>query len=386
MLNRGDDQNQQRLLCHLMDGVDVLIALGKTIAVFVLVVVIVVFLIWGERKILADMQNRIGPKRAGPFGMLQTIADGLKLFFKEQVSPTKAQIGLFLLAPFLAVIPAFSTMMVVPFGGTVTIAGREVTLVGADLNVGVLFVLAMSSIAVYSTVLAGWSSGSKYPLLGGVRASAQAISYEAALGLAMVAVVMFAATASPEGGTLSMVEIVERQRGTWAEVFPNLAPVLQFVPRWNLFPQIIAFVIFCIAAVAETNRAPFDLVEAEQELVGGFHTEYSGLRFGMFYLAEYTAMISMAAVATTLFLGGWDGPTWEGSIPGWISALLPIMWFLIKVVALLFVYIWIRATLPRFRYDQLMQLGWKRLIPAALVWLMVSTVVISVRQFGFPWE
>ena len=182
MLNRGDEQNQQRLLSRLMDGVDVLIALGKTIAVFVLVVVIVVFLIWGERKIVADMQNRIGPNRAGPFGMLQTIADGLKLFFKEQVSPAKAQIGLYLLAPFLAVIPAFATMMVVPVGGTITIAGSEVTLVGADLNVGVLFVLAMSSIAVYSTVLAGWSSGSKYPLLGGVRASAQAISYEAALG------------------------------------------------------------------------------------------------------------------------------------------------------------------------------------------------------------
>jgi NADH-quinone oxidoreductase subunit H len=368
-----------------MEGTDVLIALAKTVLVFLLIVVTVVFLIWGERKIVADMQNRIGPNRAGPFGMLQTIADGLKLFFKEQVTPRQVEVGLYLLAPFLAAIPAFSIMMVVPLGDTVTIGDREITLVGADLNIGVLFVLAMSSIAVYGVVLAGWSSGSKYPLLGGVRAAAQAISYEAAMGLSMVAVIMFAATASPEGGTLSMVELVERQQGTWADVFPQLSAILQFVPRWNVIPQIVAFAIFCIAAVAETNRAPFDLVEAEQELVGGFHTEYSGLRFGMFYLSEYTGMVSMSAVAVTLFLGGWGGPTWTGEIPGWISTLLPVVWFYLKVLVLLFMYIWIRATLPRFRYDQLMQLGWKRLIPVALLWLMASTLVIAWRQFGLPW-
>ncbi len=346
----------------------------RALMVFGLLLVATIVNIWAERKILADMQARIGPNRAGPFGILQTVADGLKLFFKESITPRKVELGMYMLAPFLAVIPAFLIFMMVPFGRPFTIGGNEVALVGADLNIGLLFVLAMSSMAVYAVVLAGWSSGSKYPLLGGVRATAQAISYEAAMGLAMVAVVVYSATQG-DGGTLSLVEIVERQNGTWAG----------FIPRWNLFPQVAAFVIFLLAIIAETNRAPFDLVEAEQELVGGFHTEYSGMRFAMFFLAEYINIFSMSAIAATLFLGGWSGPTFEDSVPAFISAILPTVWFLLKTYAIVFIFFWLRATLPRLRYDQLMTLGWKGLIPAAVVWLIVSTISMGFRQFGAPW-
>lgn len=350
------------------------IVILRVLMVFVLLLVATIVNIWAERKVLADMQSRIGPSRAGPFGILQTVADGLKLFFKESITPRKVELGMYLLAPFLAVIPAFLIFMMVPFGRPFTIGGNEVAVVGADLNIGLLFVLAMSSMAVYAVVLAGWSSGSKYPLLGGVRATAQAISYEAAMGLAMVAVVVYSATQG-DGGTLSLVDIVERQAGTW----------VGFIPRWNLFPQIAAFAIFLLAIIAETNRAPFDLVEAEQELVGGFHTEYSGMRFAMFFLAEYVNVFSMSAIAATLFLGGWSGPTFEGSVPAFVSAILPTVWFLAKTYAVLFIFFWLRATLPRLRYDQLMTLGWKGLIPAALVWLIVSTISIGFRQFGAPW-
>lgn len=347
----------------------------RVLFTFVLLLLVTVINVWAERKIVADMQSRIGPSRAGPWGILQTVADGLKLFFKESVVPRKVELGMYLLAPFLAVIPAFLIFMMVPWGKPFMIGDYEVALQGTDLNVGLLFVLAMSSLAVYAVVLAGWSSGSKYPLIGGVRATAQAISYEAAMGLAMVAVVVFTATQG-DGGTLSLAEIVNRQGGTWAG----------FIPRWNIFPQIVAFVIFLIAIVAETNRAPFDLVEAEQELVGGFHTEYSGMRFAMFFLAEYVNIFSMAAIATTLFLGGWNGPTFESVLPGFISGLLPTVWFLLKTYVIVFIFFWLRATLPRLRYDQLMSLGWKRLIPAALAWLVVSTIAISFRQFGVPWS
>jgi NADH-quinone oxidoreductase subunit H len=354
---------------------ELFIIVGRVLATFVLLLVLTVLNVWAERKIVADMQSRIGPNRAGPFGILQTVADGLKLFFKESITPRKAEFGMYLLAPFLAVIPAFLIFMVVPWGRPFMIGDHEVALQGADLNVGVLFILAMSSIAVYAVVLAGWSSGSKYPLLGGVRATAQAISYEAAMGLAMVAVVVYSATQG-DGGTLSLAELVERQSGTWAG----------FIPRWNLIPQIAAFVIFLLAIVAETNRAPFDLVEAEQEIVGGFHTEYSGMRFAMFFLAEYVNIFSMSAIAATLFLGGWNGPTWDGVLPAFISGALPTIWFLLKTYVIVFFFFWIRATLPRLRYDQLMTLGWKRLIPAALAWLIISTVVIGFRQFGAPWS
>ncbi|MGB8362180.1 MAG: NADH-quinone oxidoreductase subunit NuoH [Acidimicrobiia bacterium] len=358
-----------------MDWAEVGIVLLRVILVFVLLLVATVINVWAERKIVADMQSRIGPQRAGPWGILQTVADGLKLFFKESITPRKAQLGMYLLAPFLAVVPAFLIFMMVPFGAPFTVGGREVVLQGADLNIGVLFIVAMSSMAVYAVVLAGWSSGSKYPLLGGVRATAQAISYEAAMGLAMVAVVMFTATQG-EGGTLSLSEIVARQAGTWGA----------FIPKWNVFPEILAFVIFMIAIVAETNRAPFDLVEAEQEIVGGFHTEYSGMRFAMFFLAEYVNIFSMSAIAATLFLGGWNGPTWEGTVPAFVSAILPTVWFLIKTYVLIFIFFWLRATLPRLRYDQLMMLGWKRLIPTALGWIIVSSIALGVRQFGLPWS
>jgi NADH-quinone oxidoreductase subunit H len=357
----------------------------RVVMTFVLLLVVTILNVWLERKVVARMQSRIGPNRAGPFGVLQTVADGLKLFFKESITPRKVELGMYLLAPFLAVIPAFLIFMMVPWGRPFMIGEYEVALQGADLNVGLLFILAMSSLAVYAVVLAGWSSGSKYPLLGGVRATAQAISYEAAMGLAMVAVVLFSATQG-DGGTLSLAEIVERQSGTWSDLIPALEPVLQFVPRWNVFPQIVAFVIFFLAIVAETNRAPFDLVEAEQEIVGGFHTEYSGMRFAMFFLAEYVNIFSMSAIAVTLFLGGWNGPTFEGSVPAFVSAILPTVYFLAKTYFIVFLFFWIRATLPRLRYDQLMQLGWKRLIPGALAWLVLSAVILSFRTFGPPWS
>ena len=347
----------------------------RVLLTFGLLMVVTVINVWAERKIVADMQSRIGPSRAGPWGILQTVADGLKLFFKESVVPRKVELGMYLLAPFLAVIPAFLMFMMVPWGRPFMIGDYEISLQGADLNIGLLFILAMSSLAVYAVVLAGWSSGSKYPLIGGIRATAQAISYEAAMGLAMVAVVVYTATQG-DGGTLSLAEIVDRQAGTWGGI----------IPRWNVFPQIAAFVIFLIAIVAETNRAPFDLVEAEQELVGGFHTEYSGMRFAMFFLAEYVNIFSMAAIAATLFLGGWNGPTFESVLPGFISGLLPTVWFLLKTYVIVFMFFWLRATFPRMRYDQLMSLGWKRLIPAALAWLVVSTVAIGFRQFGAPWS
>ncbi len=353
----------------------------RVVLTFGLLMVVTVINVWAERKIVADMQSRIGPSRAGPWGILQTVADGLKLFFKESVTPRKVELGMYLLAPFLAVIPAFLIFMMVPWGKPFMIGDYEVALQGADLNIGLLFILAMSSLAVYAVVLAGWSSGSKYPLIGGVRATAQAISYEAAMGLAMAAVVVFTATQG-DGGTLSLAEIVQRQSGNWGD----LAPFLSFVPRWNLFPQVAAFAIFMIAIVAETNRAPFDLVEAEQEIVGGFHTEYSGMRFAMFFLAEYINIFAMSAIAATLFLGGWNGPTFESALPAIISGLLPTVWFLLKTYVIVFFFFWLRATLPRLRYDQLMTVGWKGLIPAALAWFVISSVVIAFRQFGPPWS
>ena len=353
----------------------------RVILTFGLLLVVTIINVWAERKVVADMQSRIGPSRAGPFGILQTVADGLKLFFKESVTPRKVELGIYMLAPFLAVIPAFLIFMMVPWGAPVTVGDQVIALQGADLNIGLLFILAMSSIAVYAVVLAGWSSGSKYPLLGGIRASAQAISYEAAMGLAMVSVVVFTATQG-DGGTLSLAEIVARQAGNWGDI----APIFSVVPRWNLLPQLVAFVIFLIAIVAETNRAPFDLVEAEQELVGGYHTEYSGMRFAMFFLAEYVNIFSMSAIAATLFLGGWNGPTFDDALPGFVSAVLPTVWFLIKTYVIVFIFFWLRATMPRLRYDQLMSLGWKGLIPAALAWLALSTVVFGFRQFGAPWS
>lgn len=342
-----------------------------------------ILLIWFERKVVAGMQSRVGPDRAGPFGLLQTVADAIKLLLKEQILPTKADRAMYLLAPIIALVPSFLIFMIIPLGPDINVDflgnSYQVQLVGADLNVGVLYFLALSSIAVYSVVLAGWSSGSKYPLLGGVRASAQMISYEAAMGLALVPVILYS-------GSLSLVDIVNSQKGTLSSNIPVLDTIVGLIPQWNIFPQFIAFGIFFIAAVAEVNRAPFDLVEAEQELVGGFHTEYSGFRFAMFFLAEYINMFNMCAITATFFLGGWLGPTFEGVAPPFISAIMPIIWLGVKTFALLFVFVWIRATLPRLRYDQLMELGWKRLIPISLVWLILSAVVLGVREFGLPWS
>ena len=364
-------------------SIDLIIGLTKAFLVLGLLLTNTILLIWLERKLVAGMQSRVGPDRAGPFGILQTVADAIKLLLKEQIMPLKADRAMYLLAPIIALVPSFLIFMIIPLGPdlNIEIGGKNyiVDFVGADLNVGVLYFLALSTIAVYSVVLAGWSSGSKYPLLGGVRASAQMISYEAAMGLSLVPVILYS-------GSLSLVDIVSSQSGNLSTTIPILSSIVSFIPKWNIFPQFIAFGIFFIAAVAEVNRAPFDLVEAEQELVGGFHTEYSGFRFAMFFLAEYINMFNMCAITATFFLGGWLGPTFEGILPPILSAIMPIIWLGVKTFALLFIFVWIRATLPRLRYDQLMELGWKRLIPASLVWLILSAIVLGLREFGLPWS
>ena len=362
---------------------DLIISGIKAFLILGLLLTNTILLIWLERKLVAGMQSRVGPDRAGPFGILQTVADAIKLLLKEQIMPLKADRAMYLLAPIIALVPSFLIFMIIPLGPDLNleINGQNiiVPLVGADLNVGVLFFLALSSIAVYSVVLAGWSSGSKYPLLGGVRASAQMISYEAAMGLSLVPVILYS-------GSMSMSEIVRSQSGHLSSHIPFLDAIVSFIPKWNIFPQFVAFAIFFIASVAEVNRAPFDLVEAEQELVGGFHTEYSGFRFAMFFLAEYINMFNMCAITATFFLGGWLGPTFSNFLPPILSAFMPTIWLGVKTFALLFIYVWIRATLPRLRYDQLMELGWKRLIPISLIWLILSSIVLGLREFGLPWS
>ena len=338
----------------------VAVMLLKVVIAFALLMISVMLVIWFERKIVADMHNRVGPSLAGPWGILQTLADGIKLFFKEDLLPDRADRVVFRLAPYLSLVPAFLSFAIVPIGGdftnggdgTVSIFGHKTLLQVADPPVGILLFLALSSIAVYGVMLAGWSSGSKYPLLGSVRASAQMISYEAALGLSMATVFL-------SSGTLSTSGIVSGQ-ATW---------------NWNLVSTgVIPFVIFVIAGTAELNRPPFDLVEAEQELVGGFHTEYSSIRFALFFLAEFMNMITMSAIAVTLFLGGPNGPILIKQV-AWVW---PILWFFLKVMAFLFTFVWLRATLPRLRYDQLMDLGWKLLIPASLGWF----VLIAALNIG----
>jgi NADH-quinone oxidoreductase subunit H len=337
----------------------------RVVVAFVFLLVTVLLLIWVERKFVSDLQNRVGPDRAGPWGILQSLADGVKSFFKESIRPTKAEMFIYLAAPIAALIPALLIFLVIPVGAPVTIAGTEYNLVGADLDVGLLYVLALSSVAVYAVTLAGWSSGSKYPLLGSVRASAQMISYEAAMGLALVPVVMFA-------GTTSIVGIVESQQGTFGGFFP----------AWNII-LIPSFVIFLISGFAETNRAPFDLVEAESEIVGGYHTEYSGLGFALFFLAEYINVWNISALTAVLFLGGWAGPVFG---PAPLEAILPIFWFLLKSWAIVLLFVWVRATLPRMRYDQLMSFGWKRLIPVSLAWIILVALALGAREFGMPWS
>jgi len=352
--------------------------LVKVVVAFALLLVACILLVWMERKIVADMQNRVGPYRAGPWGILQTLADGLKLLFKEQVTPRRVELAMYLLAPILAMVPAFLIFLVIPIGAPFHVGETEVTLQAMDLNVALLFILAMSSIAVYAVVLAGWASGSKYPLLGGVRATAQMISYEAAMGLALVPVVVLASAQVGDGerglGVMSISKLVEIQdQGFWWKL-----------PGWFVFWLAPSFIIFFIAAIAETNRAPFDLLEAESEIVGGYHTEYSGFRFALFFLAEYINMFNVSAIAATLFLGGWLGP--DFGLPAQVAWVMPLFWFFLKTFALLFLFIWIRGTLPRMRYDQLMTFGWKRLIPWSLVWLGIFSFVIAWRHFGALWE
>jgi NADH-quinone oxidoreductase subunit H len=343
------------------DGVGlavVLITLLKVLITFGLLLVGVMLMVWFERKIIADMQHRIGPNRAGPWGLLQTLADGIKLFFKEDLLPDRAERRVFRIAPLLALVPAFLTFAIVPIGGnfhsgngTVSLFGYRTFLQLADPPVGVLFFLAMSGIGIYGVMLAGWASGSKYPLLGSVRASAQIVSYEAALGLSLASVLLVT-------GAISTHEIVAAQAGD----------SFRAVANWTIFT--VGFVpaaIFLIAGTAELNRPPFDLVEAEQELVGGFNTEYSSIRFALFYLAEFMNTVTMSAIIVTLFLGGPSGPLQFD----WAPNLWPFVNFFGKLVVLLYSFVWFRGTLPRFRYDQLMDLGWKRLIPLALGWLLL---------------
>jgi NADH-quinone oxidoreductase subunit H len=326
----------------------------KVLVIFAMLPIITLLTIWAERRIVARMQQRSGPNRVGPFGLLQSLADGIKLFLKEDIRPRSADRVVYVLAPIMATIPAFLAMSVIPFGPAVRIAGHTTPLQLTDLPVGVLFILAMSSLGVYGVVLAGWSSGSAYPLLGALRSSAQMISYEVAMGLSLVGVFLYA-------GTLSTSEIVAAQQSRWFVV--TLAP---------------SFVIYCISAVGETNRAPFDLPEAESELVAGFHTEYSSVKFALFFLSEYINMVTVSALATTMFLGGWKPPPGLGSFD---NGAWPLVWFFAKVSLFLFGFIWLRGTLPRYRYDQFMALGWKRLVPAALLWLLiVATARTAVGQ------
>jgi NADH-quinone oxidoreductase subunit H len=349
------------------------IVLIKLLAVFVLLLLLTLFTINYERKVVARMAVRPGPNQVGPNGWLQSLSDGLKLPFKEEIIPITADKAVYFLAPVISATCAFAAFAVIPFGPMVSIFGQRTPLQLTDVPVSALVVLACASIGIYGVVLAGWASGSTYPLLGGLRSSAQMISYEVAMGLSFVAVFMTA-------GSMSTSEIVRAQAGADPTRFDilgwNPTP-----PSWYAILLLPSFIIYAISAVGETNRAPFDLPEAESELVGGFHTEYSSFKFAMFFLAEYINMITVSALCTTLFLGGWRAPApittfWAGANSGW----WPMLWFLIKVLILLFGFIWLRATLPRLRYDQFMSFGWKFLIPVNLVWILFLALVRVIND------
>ncbi len=333
---------------------EIIAQLGLIFVVFNMLVLSAAFMVWMERKVCAYIQDRSGPNRVGFEGVLQPFADVIKLLFKEQLRPQAADAFLFALAPLVSTTAAFAAFSVVPFGTETTLFGlldQPIPLQITDVNVAVLVVFAITSMGIYGIVLAGWASNSKYSLLGGLRSSAQMISYELSYGLAMAAVIMMA-------GSLSLRDIVMNQSGTW----------LGFIPRWYIFLQPIGFLIYLTAGVAETNRAPFDFPEAEQELVAGYHTEYSSMSFAMFFLAEYINMVTVSAVATSLYLGGWLGPL----LPDWLAWI----WFLVKVFLILFFYVWMRWTLPRYRYDQLMEFGWKWLLPLAVLNLFVTAALV----------
>jgi len=329
------------------------IPLIKIVIVLTGVLVTVMYLVLLERKVQAWVQVRLGPMRVGPHGVLQPIADVLKLFIKEDITPVRADKYVFTLAPIIVLVPAIIAFAVIPFGDTVSIFGKPIPLRIADLNVGLLYVVAVASIGIYGIILAGWSSNSKYPLLGGLRASAQMISYEVAVTLTFVTVIL-------ASGSLSMVDIVAAQKANGV---------------WFAFVQPVALFIYAVGALAETNRSPFDLPEAEQELVAGFHTEYSGMRFALFFLAEYANMIVVSAIATTLFFGGWLRPFPNVAFLGVLDLVPTWIWFVVKTFLILYVFLWIRATLPRYRYDQLMRLGWKFLIPLAIANILVTAAV-----------
>lgn len=328
--------------------VDILINVVKALIILIGLLTGFAYMTYIERRVIARMQNRIGPNRAGPFGLLQPVADGLKLLFKEEIIPAQVDRLLYNLAPAMSVMVALLAFAVIPVGDTITLFGRTIPLYLANVNIGILYVLAISSLGVYGIVLGGWASNSKYSLLGGLRSSAQMISYELALGISLIGVLMLA-------GSLSLVDIVNAQKGVWFIVL-----------------QPLGFLIYAIAAVAETNRAPFDLPEAEQELTAGYHTEYSGLRFAMFYMAEYVNMITVSAIATTMFLGGWRGP--------FLSETLGPLWFSLKVLILLVIFVWVRATFPRLRYDRLMRFGWKVLLPLSLANVMITAIALVVKD------
>ncbi|MGB8888358.1 MAG: NADH-quinone oxidoreductase subunit NuoH [Candidatus Korobacteraceae bacterium] len=341
-------------------GTYILVSLIKIlIAVFILLTA-VAYTTLLERKVVAHMQNRWGPSRVGPFGIWQPLADGLKFIFKEDLTPPYAYKPLYLAAPMIALVTALTSIAVIPVGPWITVGGISTPLQITDVNIGLLIILGITSVGVYGVALAGWSSNSKYSMLASLRASAQMMSYEIALGLSLIGVLILA-------GSFSLRDIVNAQAGTW----------LGFIPKWNVFRgQIIAFFIYIVAAYAETNRIPFDLAEAESELVAGYHTEYSSMKFAMFFMAEYANMFTVACLASILFLGGWSGPVFGPPI---VQSLLPVFWFAVRVFLFIFVYIWVRGTLPRFRYDQLMAFGWKFLLPLAIANIVVTALVVALK-------
>jgi NADH-quinone oxidoreductase subunit H len=339
-------------------GIFIIVSVIKSVIVLGVLLTAVAYTVWLERKVVGRMQNRWGPTRVGPFGLLQPAADGLKFLFKEDLTPPHVYKPLFVAAPMMAVIFALSSIAVIPFGNSIPLFGYNIPLQITDVNIGLLMILGVTSMGVYGVALAGWSSNNKYSLLGGLRASAQMVSYESALGLSLVGVLI-------QSGSFSLRDIVNAQGGRF----------LYVIPRWNIFHgQFIGFFIYLMAAYAETNRIPFDLPEAETELVAGYHTEYSSMKFAMFFMAEYANMITVACVATLLFFGGWHGPLVG---PPLVQALLPVFYFVAKIFCFLFLYIWVRGTLPRFRYDQLMSFGWKFLLPLAIANLVATAIAVA---------
>ena len=341
-----------------MDLLGFTIIVVKVLVVFAATMLGVLVMIYAERRVSAFMQDRVGPNRVGPKGVLQPIADGIKFLMKEDLVPERVDKPIFILAPAILLIPALMTFAVIPFGSSINLFGREIALQVADVNVGILYVLALTSISVYGIVLAGWSSNNKYSLLGGLRSSAQLISYELAMGLAVVSIILLA-------GSLRLNDIITDQQGSFFS--------------WNIFRQPLAFLIFLIAVYAETNRLPFDLSEAEQELVGGYHTEYSSMKFAMFFMAEYANMVTAAALTVTLFFGGWDFPLVNEASLGIWGVVLSLLSFILKMGFFLFLFIWVRWTFPRFRYDQLMKLGWKIMLPLVLFNIFVTAGYLTIK-------